>query len=189
MDETLYPEGRPGKTARSPRRGDLKRICSELNRLGARYMVVGGFAIIEAGYPRFTGDIDLLVDASLENEARVFEALRILPDRAVNQLAAGDVSRHVVVRVADEVVVDLMANACGIDYAEAESEVVFREIDGVRIPFAKPELLLKMKQTVREKDIADRVFLKDLLNQTAEETSAPRPSFLDALRRWWRKND
>ena len=52
------------------------------------------------------GDIDLLIDASLENEAKVFEAPRILPDKAVNELATGDVARHVVVRVADEVVVD-----------------------------------------------------------------------------------
>jgi hypothetical protein len=35
-------------------------------------MVVGGFASIEAGYPRFTGDIDLLIDASLD-EANVAE--------------------------------------------------------------------------------------------------------------------
>jgi hypothetical protein len=48
-----------------------------LNRLGAKYLVVGGFAIIEAGYPRFTSDIDPLVDASLENEALIFEALRL----------------------------------------------------------------------------------------------------------------
>jgi hypothetical protein len=32
-------------------------------------VVVGGFAVIEAGYPRTTGDIDLLVDSSLENDS------------------------------------------------------------------------------------------------------------------------
>ena len=152
-------------------------------------MVVGGFAIIEAGYPRFTGDIDLLIDASLGNEAKVFEALRILPDKAVNELAPGDVARHVVVRVADEVVVDLMANACGISYEQAKDEVIHREIGGVRIPFASPELLLKMKQTVREKDIADRVFLNELLNASEGETAEAKPSFLDVLRRWFRKDD
>jgi len=86
-----------------------------------------------------TGDIDLLVDTASENERRVFEALRILPDKAVNHLDPGDVERFTVVRVADEIVVDLMKSGCGVDYAEAIRDVVYREVDGVRIPFASPK--------------------------------------------------
>jgi hypothetical protein len=37
--------------------------------------VTGGFAIITAGYARSTMDVDLVIDTSLENEARLFEAL------------------------------------------------------------------------------------------------------------------
>ena len=46
----------------------------EFNERGARYLVIGGFAIIAAGYARTTGELDLSIDASLENEARVFKA-------------------------------------------------------------------------------------------------------------------
>jgi hypothetical protein len=81
--------------------------------------VVGGFAIIEAGYPRLTGDIDLLVDTSPENEQRVFEALRSLPDKAVNELDPGDIEKFTVVRVGDDILVDLMKSGCGVDYAVA----------------------------------------------------------------------
>ena len=121
--------------------------------------------MIEAGLPRLTGDIDLLIDPAPDNEALVFEALRILPDQAVKDLEPGDVSRFTVVRVADEVVVDLMASACGIDYGRAVGDAIFREIDGAKIPFASPATLLKMKQTYREKDIADRLFLRQLLER------------------------
>jgi hypothetical protein len=134
-----------------------------LNRVGARYVVVGGFAIIEAGFPRLTQDVDLLVDVSPENEARVFEALRSLPDRAVDELDPGDIARFTVVRVADEILVDLIKSGCGVDYAEASRDAVHREINGVRIPFASPLTLWKMKQTHREKDIPDRLFLRQLL--------------------------
>ena len=41
-----------------------------------------------------------------------------LEDRAVDQVADTDVDRYAVVRVADEMVVDLMARACGIEYAD-----------------------------------------------------------------------
>ena len=40
----------------------------------------------ELGLVRVTEDIDLLIEASAENQQRVREALRILPDRAIDEL-------------------------------------------------------------------------------------------------------
>jgi hypothetical protein len=80
------------------------------------------------------------------------------------QLDPGDVNHYTVVRIADEIVIDLMKSACGIEYAEALKEVVMIEVEGVPIPFASPRLLLKMKQnTHREKDALDLVFLKRII--------------------------
>jgi hypothetical protein len=56
-----------------------------------------------------------------------------------------------------------MKSACGIEYAEAADEVDIVTIRGVAIPFARPELLLRLKQTVREKDVLDRRFLEELI--------------------------
>ncbi len=138
--------------------------------------MVGGFAIIEAGFPRFTGDIDLLVDTSPENEQRIFAALRTLPDKAVDQLNPGDIERYTVVRVGDEIVVDLMKSGCGVDYADGIRDAIWREIEGVRIPFASPQTLWRMKQTPREKDIPDRQFLRQLLAaQGADVSEADQP--------------
>lgn len=149
---------------RPPEQKDLVDLCRRLNECGARYLICGGFAIIHAGYLRATGDMDLLIDAALDNEAKVYSALEILPDKAVLELKPGEVSQYTVVRVADEIIVDLMASASGIRFAEAEPEIVFREIDGVKIPFASPLLLWKMKRiSHREKDRGDLVFLRQLL--------------------------
>ena len=149
---------------RPPQQRDLVELCRRLNELGARYLVCGGFAIIHAGYLRATGDLDLLIDAQLQNEAKVFTALEILSDKAVLELKPGEVSEYTVVRIHDEITVDLMASASGIRFAEAESEIVYREIDGVRIPFASPLLLWRMKRnTHREKDQPDLYFLRRLL--------------------------
>ncbi len=111
-----------GPYAREPQIEDLARICRALNDAGARYILIGGFAVIAHGGARTTKDIDLLVDASPDNIARVKQALRILEDSAVDEVAETDVARYAVVRVADEIVVDLMARACGIEYAEAARE-------------------------------------------------------------------
>lgn len=148
---------------RDPESGDLLRICASLNAAGARYIVIGGMAMVLHGFNRGTEDIDLLVDRTIENIARLRQALAILPDNAVRDVRDTDLEDYGVVRVADEVVVDLMASACGIDFDTAYPEIDWREIEGIRIPFASPQLLLKTKQTVREKDAIDRLFLQRII--------------------------
>lgn len=72
--------------------------------------------------------------------------------------------------VADEILVDLMRTAGGIDYAEAAADVVVHEVDGVSIPFASPRLLWRMKSvTRRAKDAPDLVFLREWFAQRGEE--------------------
>jgi hypothetical protein len=148
---------------RTPAQTDLVRLCKALNRRGALYLVVGGMAVIEQGMLRATEDIDLLLESSRENQAKVREALEILPDKAVREMNDTDLDEYTVVRVADEIVIDLMLSACGVTYDQARDEIEQRMVGGVPIPFASTKLLLRMKQTLREKDIPDRIFLEEKL--------------------------
>jgi hypothetical protein len=146
---------------RPPVEEDLVALCRILNKLGARYLVIDGYALIQAGYPRFTGDLDILIDTAPENEAKVYPALRSLPDRAADELDPGDVAQYTLVRVADEIVVDLMGSASGINYEEASKDIVVRKIGDVEVPFASPRLLWRMKKdTHRERDAGDLLFLR-----------------------------
>lgn len=169
-------DDRPSNSELEPREPtveDLLALCRELNQRGARYVVVGGFAIRAAGYNRRTMDVDLVVAADPENEAKVFGALATLPDNAARELQPGDLRQFNVVRVADEILVDLMRSAGGIDYAEASRDLVVREVGGVRIPFASPRLLWRMKAvTHREKDAADLVFLRHWFAERGEKPPA-----------------
>ena len=115
-------------------------------------------------------DVDLLVATDSDNESRVFDALATLADQAVRELQPGELQQYAVIRVADEILVDLMRSAGGIDYAEAARDVVTREVDGVAIPFASPRLLWRMKTvTHREKDAGDLVFLRYWFAERNEE--------------------
>ena len=153
---------------RTPLLADLVQICRELNSQGAKYIVVGGFAVIQHGHLRTTGDIGVLIEDSLENQVKAKRALEILPDKAVLELGDDDLRNWVVVRICDEVVVDLMTLACGISYREGESEIQVFTIDGVPIPFASAKLLLRTKQTSREKDAEDRMFLEAKIAREAK---------------------
>jgi len=113
------------------------------------------------------------VAADPENEQKVFGALSTLPDNAVSDLQPGELLQYNVIRVGDEILVDLMASAGGITYAEAAKEIVIREVNDVAIPFASPRLLWRMKAvTHREKDAGDLVFLRQWFTERGE---APPP--------------
>lgn len=156
--------------SRPPTQADLVGLCRELNQRGAKYVVVGGLAIIAAGHARMTADVDLMVAVDAENEAKVFSALSTLPDNAVRELQPGELQQYNVIRVGDEILVDLMRSAGGIDYAEAAKHVVVRELDGVQIPFADAHLLWRMKVvTHREKDFGDLVFLRQWFAERGEQ--------------------
>ncbi len=155
------------RSARAPEPDDVIRICRALNAAGARYLLIGGFAVVAHGAGRFTKDIDLLIDDAAENVARVKQGLAVLADNAAADVADDDVQRHVVVRVADEVIVDLMGRACGLAYAEAARDAETLERDGVAIPLASPATLIRTKDTRRPQDAIDRAFLEGVLRERA----------------------
>ncbi len=154
-----------GPPPRTPEENDLLRLCASLNRHDVRYIVVGGMAVIHHGLLRATEDIDLLLERSHDNQARALASLEIFSDKAVREIQESDLDNYTVVRVADEIVIDLMLSACGVSYEDAVNQIEMRTINGVSIPFPTVELLLRMKQTYRDKDIVDRNFLQHKLGQ------------------------
>lgn len=156
-----------GPYSREPQLDDLVRLARALNAHHVKYVLIGGFAVIAHGGARTTKDIDLLIDSEPENVARVRKALQILEDRAVDDVADDDVARYSVVRVADEIVVDLMARACEVDYAAAARDAVVIQFDDVAVPVASPQTLIRTKNTARPSDAADRQYLQVLIDETA----------------------
>jgi hypothetical protein len=158
----------PQELTRVPDGADLVVLARELNRLGVAYVVIGGFAINRLGLVRATEDIDLLIARDRANQALVKRALEILPDRAIRELGDEDIAEWVVVRVNDDITIDLMTEACGVRFEDAAGGIETEVVDGVPIPFAGPALLLRLKQGPREKDRADRSFLEELIRARRE---------------------
>lgn len=159
----MAPDSEPySELTRPPDDRDLVALARELNRLGAKYIVIGGVAINRLGFVRATFDIDLLFETSPENQQAVKKALEILPDKAVKELGDDDLSQWLVVRVNDEITVDLMAEACGVSFPEAVPDIEWVTLQDVPIPFANMALMRKLKQGDRDKDRLDRTFLDSL---------------------------
>ena len=150
---------------RPPAVDDLVRIVAALEAAGARYVLIGGFAVISHGFARTTKDIDLLVDPAPENVERIKHALSILEDNAAAGIDPEDLTRYSVIRVADEVMVDLLASACGVTWREAAATAERFEVRGQTILVADPRTLIATKSTSRPADALDCEFLERLLTE------------------------
>ena len=146
-----------------PEAGPLLRVCSLLNEAGAKYLVAGAYAMILNSIIRATEDVDILVEDSRENFCRVIEALSHLADGAARELTPEDIAENVVVKVADEVEVDVSTKAWTVTYAEAVGNAQTAVIEGVQIPYLSLQDLIRSKQTYRDQDRADVERLRRLL--------------------------
>lgn len=65
-----------------------------------------------------------------------------------------------------------MTEACGVDFEEAAGGIEIEILQGEPIPFAGPELMLKLKQGYREKDVNDRGFVQYVIEQRQKQRDA-----------------
>ena len=70
--------------------GALTDIFRALDDAEVRYLVVGGVAVVLHGYPRFTADLDLVVELTASNASAAIAALRTLGYRPRAPVRAED---------------------------------------------------------------------------------------------------
>ena len=144
---------------------DLKALIRSLNERGVDYLLIGGYALFAHGYHRSTTDIDLLVPANRAMGERVREALMALPDQAAKDIDPAWFEESENIRVADAFMVDIMLNACGETYETLKQYAETIDLDGIPIRTINLEGLLLTKQTMRDKDVADRIILEQALEK------------------------
>ena len=133
----------------------LLRVCSLLNKHGAQYLIVGARACWLHGYVRATLDVDILIPEDLENHKRVIAALSELEDHAAVELTPQDLVENVVVKIADEVEVDVSTRAWKVRYTDAIGSSLKTTIEGVEIPYLDVKTLIESKSTERDQDKVD----------------------------------
>jgi predicted nucleotidyltransferase len=133
----------------------LAKVCGLLNEAGVKYVVVGGFALALHGLVRATKDIDILIDPSLDNVTLALKALEGLAWGVSRELDPSDVATKPITVIGDDPRVDLLTLAWSVRYADAAPKLRTVTIDGVQIPFADLDTLIRSKQTDRFQDKAD----------------------------------
>jgi hypothetical protein len=133
----------------------LLTVCRLLNAAKVRYVVIGGFAMALHGAVRATKDVDVLIEATLENARRALEALGGLRFGIARELDPAEVAAKPLTIIGDDPRVDLITLAWSVRYADAAPRMQRVSIDGVEVPFADIGTLIRSKQTGRLQDQAD----------------------------------
>jgi len=153
---------------------DVVTLIKSLNENQVPYLLIGGYALFAHGYHRATEDIDILVGVGPEVGPKLVRALECLPDHSAREMPAewfyvGETEN---VRLADAYVVDLLLVACGETFETLQPYAEIIEIQpGVMLRTLNLQGLLRTKQTVREKDVMDRMVLERALQAINEAKS------------------
>lgn len=152
---------------------DILSIWKKLNENNVRYLTIGGLAVNIYGYTRNTGDIDILIDDTIENRRNLrvaFAAIGIgdFPAIETMQFVAGftDFTISYGLRL------DVMTSIKGLEdesfgnLLQNATIVILKEIP---VYFLDYENLIKAKKaTNRPKDILDIEELEKLNNKDLE---------------------
>lgn len=151
----------------APFRKDILDFLLILHRRRVRYLIIGGEAVIQHGYARFTADTDLFYDAEVSNRARLYAALREFWGGAVVGIgSAGDLQHkgRVFQFGAPPNRLDLLNRIDGVSFHtawEGRETVFFTHEDG-RLPvhfIGLDDLIRNKRRVARNKDLDDLRFL------------------------------
>jgi predicted nucleotidyltransferase len=141
---------------------DFAEFLRLLNAHEVKYLVVGGYAVALHGYPRYTGDLDIFVEASPENATRLVEVYRMFGIDQPGLNTSLFTTPGNVVRVGSEPVrLEVLTRITGVSFEDAFARRVEVVLDDLTVSFISYEDLIKNKEsTGRGKDRVDADALK-----------------------------
>lgn len=140
----------------------VTRVCAALNRGKVKYLVIGGVACILHGYARATEDVDILIDRTEANAARVLKALGALGYGFARQWTAAELLKRPITVIGDDPRVDVFTVAWTVKYEQAAPRAATVDVDGVKIPLIALDDLIETKRTGRLQDAADIEVLQEI---------------------------
>lgn len=136
---------------------DYEELLDLLNRHEVRYCIIGAYALALHAKPRYTKDMDILVDASPDNAARIMAVLKEFGFGSVGLTEADFLQHDSIVQLGYEPVrVDFIAGIKGISFDEIWLRRVTAEYGDTTANFIDLDNLIRTKRIAnRSQDRAD----------------------------------
>ena len=132
---------------------------------GVSFVVVGAYALAVHGFPRTTGDIDLFVEPTVDNAARVYRALlEFGAPVAAHNVSESDFARpgNVYQIGLPPRRIDVLTSISGVSFAEATADAIEGKLGPVSVRFIGRAAMKRNKlASGRPKDLLDAALLDE----------------------------
>jgi predicted nucleotidyltransferase len=142
---------------------DYLELLQCLNDNKVKYLIIGGYAVIQYAEPRYTKDLDIWVEASVKNAKLLIKALSKF-GAPISNLTVEELSTPGLVYVfgIPPLRVDIMNRALGCTFESAWTSKNIVKIDSIKAKFISKSNLIKLKKKAnRPQDLADLAALKN----------------------------
>ena len=146
---------------------DFSDLLKIFNANSVRYLIIGGYAVIQYAEPRYTKDLDIWISVDEENAAAVFRSLKEF-GAPLADMTETDFSEegYFYQMGRPPMRVDILMGIPGLAFEQAWQQRVEVEFDGLKVNFISREnLIIAKKASGRPQDLIDA----DLLSQQPDE--------------------
>ena len=136
---------------------DYRDILAAFDQHKVEYLVIGGYAVVFHGHPRFTKDLDLWIRPTADNLARVRSALVAFgaPSTLLAALEGASPS-DVLWMGAPPVRIDIVKGVPGGDFDAVFARRIVADWDGVAVSVVGLDDLIALKRaSARPQDLLD----------------------------------
>jgi hypothetical protein len=136
---------------------DFLDLLSAFNAANVRYLVVGAYAVGVHGRPRATKDLDVWVDATPENAARVIAGLTAF-GAPVAGITAADFEKPGTgfMMGRPPIRIDILTKIAGVAFDNAWPHRTAADFNGIPVPvIGLDDLLANKRAAGRDQDLAD----------------------------------
>ena len=147
---------------------DFAEFLGLLNKHKVRYCIVGAFAVGFYGYPRYTKDMDIFVEPTLENGEKIVNVLNEFGFKGLNVKAGDFAKKGMIIQLGYEPIrVDLVTSITGCSFSQVWKTKNIGQYGQYKAFFIDPQELIKNKKLVnRNQDRIDLELLQRRLNKT-----------------------
>ncbi len=142
-------------------------FISLLNKYKAKYVLVGGWAVIFEGYSRNTGDIDILIERKEENAEKLLTVFKEFLGSTIGFEKEDFLKEENVIMMGRPPFrIDILTDISGVSFEEVYTTSKIYEDEGLEIRCIHiNELIKNKKASGRFKDLADAEMLEKILKK------------------------
>lgn len=137
---------------------DLLRIFNDNN---VRYLVIGGYAVVQYAEPRFTKDLDLWISTDIDNAEAVFKSLQSFGAPLADLTKADFAEEGYFYQMgAPPVRVDILMGIPGVEFEPAWERRVKVDFEDLPVLFiSREDLIVSKLASGRPQDLIDAELL------------------------------